>query len=127
MTERETQDDSALEFEPVPARSDVRISKKFKTPDDDHIRVIHTVGGDAILTRAGEEKGSLDSVTVTGDAETISQAKKSVWGRIWRKIKAAAGAVVDAVTGSGCKLGASGKLDKDGNLVRFSIWVECKT
>lgn len=116
-----------MEFEPVPARSDVRVSKKFTTPDDDHIRVIHTVGGDAILTGVGEEEGLLDSVTVTGDEETISHAKKSVWGRIWRKVKAAVGAVVDAVTGSGCKPGASGKLDKDGNLVRFSIWVECST
>jgi hypothetical protein len=119
------QDGSDLEFEPVPARSDVRVSKKFKTPDDDQIRVIHTVGGDAILTRAGDGEGLLDSVTVTGDPETISQAKKSFWGRVWRKVKGAVGAVVDAVTGSGCKLGASGKVDKDGNLIRFSIWVEC--
>jgi hypothetical protein len=124
MPERELENDSALEFESVPARSDVRVSKKFETPVGDEIRVIHTVGGNAILTKAGRGDGPLDSAFVTGDSDTIAQAKKGFWGKVWGKIKDAAKAVGDAVEGIDCKLSVSIKIGKNG-IPQLSIEASC--
>lgn len=124
-SEVEFEDDSGLEFESVPARSDVRLSKKFKTADGDQIRMVETVGGNAILMGIGEETGPLDSVVVTGNSEAISQAKKGFWGKIWGKIKSFVKSIFDATDRKECTTTTTVEIDGEGKVTKITTTTNC--
>lgn len=124
MPERELEDDSALEFESVPARADVRVSKKFETRDGDQIRVIHLVGGNAVLAKAGGENGPLDSVYVSGDSKAISEKKKGFWEWLWGKIKSIAKKVGKAISDADCKWVQEAVINEEG-VEEFKTTLKC--
>jgi hypothetical protein len=137
MVERESHGTSTLEFESVPARRDLQLSKRFETPGGDEIRAIVTVRDNVILTSAGESDGVLDDVVVVGDSDTVTTAEKGFLGGLWDKAKSAVKGLVGVLGGGGSGGGGGGggckpeatttvKLDKKGQVREITSTAGCK-
>ncbi|AXG05161.1 hypothetical protein DU500_01260 [Haloplanus rubicundus] len=135
MVERESHGTSTLEFESVPARRDLQLSKRFETPEGDEIRAIVTVRDNVILTSAGESDGVLDDVVVVGDGDTVTTAEKGFLGGLWNKAKSAVKGLIGVIGGGGGGGGGGGckpeatttvKLDKKGQVREITSTAGCK-
>jgi hypothetical protein len=78
----------------------------------------------SLKSRLSRDHGGLGSFEITGlDPQTAASQKKSFWRGLWNKIKAAAGALLDAVTvpvfGYRCRPNIS--VDIGGGGVSFGI------
>ena len=96
-----------------------------KTLDGESISVkINTKGVISLTSRLNPDHGGLGSFEITGlDPQEAASKKKSFWRGLWSKIKAAAGAILDAVTvpiwGYRCRPDI--KVDVKGRGVTFGI------
>jgi hypothetical protein len=73
---------------------------RFETSDGETIAVkINKEGIISLASLLSPDSGGLGSFRIVGlDPQIAASKKTSFWRRLWKKMKAAAGAVVDAVT-----------------------------
>lgn len=68
-----------LEFEEIPARADIQVSKVIHTSDGDKIRAIVTTGQSVVLAAVGHNNG--DTVVVTGGSTSLNKISLGdIWG-----------------------------------------------
>jgi hypothetical protein len=103
MSTREHCDESALEFEAFPGRSDIQISKILTTAKGDEIRAVVTSGSSVVLTAVGRPNG--DTVIVTGEPGSIS-TDSVIFKGFWDEVSKIIGEIVGGLLGGDGKGGS---------------------
>jgi hypothetical protein len=122
MANTKRYDESILEFEDFPGRSDIRVSKVLTTEEGDKIRAIVTTGNSVILAAIGEPNG--DTVIVTGELPT----DPVIYNRVWDFVKRVGKAIGGLFSGGGgqkCTTTTKVELDKNGSIKSITTTTVC--
>jgi hypothetical protein len=123
--------EGGMEFESVPGRSDVQLSRVLTTPKGDKIRAIVTTGGTIVLTGVG--RPSADTVILSGDVFDPGQSGTVMAKSVWDVIVGIAEEIVKDLikgngasgSGGGCKSTTTMTADAKTGKTTVTITMDC--